>query len=616
MQINEDKRIETVCKLHDTATQKAMRPDLVWESTNEDGKNCWQLTEITCPWSWMDHDGETLQKAYNKKVGKYDQLRREIAEVYPGRPVNQYTIVVSATGAFMKQSQTEFARATEVQGKQLARFSRDVVDAAIRGSFDIYTDSMSRIQYHREHKVEPEVKSLLEQEEVDCAMDDDEEAERPEKREAEPVLAPGMVEEIEGLDEEISPVEKWQASFIAHEAALAERRMPPEIGEHPDGHKSTKMLERQNQDLMRHIVASRSKESRSLHTLVEEPKRMAPPWAMSVAEWMKAAPITPSPIVYVKLLLFGECKSTIGVPENITKEDLRKRASQEFRGRVAIQPDMLPVKEGSTVVCYPTYVPEIGKGAEQIPTVTPYLERDGKLYPVEVPACATFDDMVAVASNIMGCPCMLRTDTHFPLRTDDHVLIATEQDIHLEQMKLEALRAEDELKNQQKLHAIQWTMADVPPRPSSREVPSLTQVVTYPPPESVSKWGEEREVRFEDVSGTQGSKPTGFVHEKRDGERWDRAASEAFGIPMHVVDTRTDIKGEADVVLKCRPIFGTDEITAPVSAPGRRQFKAGTGCPVHIRLQFKDRMIPLNVLTSTPVGCVELQARIRRVRKS
>jgi hypothetical protein len=123
----------------------------------------------------MDHDGETLQKAYNKKVGKYDQLRREIAEAYPGRPVNQYTIVVSATGAFMKQSQTEFARATKLQGKQVARFSRDVVDAAIRGSFYIYTDSMSRIQYHREHKVEPEVADLLEKEAFDCVMDGDEE---------------------------------------------------------------------------------------------------------------------------------------------------------------------------------------------------------------------------------------------------------------------------------------------------------------------------------------------------------------------------------------------------------------------------------------------------------
>jgi hypothetical protein len=104
----------------------------------------------------------------------------------------------------MKQFQLEFARATRLQGRQLARFSRDVVDAAIRGSFDIDTDSMSRIQYHREHKVEPEVKSLFEEEAVDCALEDDEELEQPEKREAEPVVQPEMSEEIEGLDEEIS----------------------------------------------------------------------------------------------------------------------------------------------------------------------------------------------------------------------------------------------------------------------------------------------------------------------------------------------------------------------------------------------------------------------------
>jgi hypothetical protein len=133
-------------------------------------------------------------------------------------------------------------------------------------------------------------------------------------------------------------------------------------------------------------------------------------------------------------------------------------------------------------------MPEVTKGEPQIPAVTPYLEREQKLYPVEVPASAIFEEMVIVASNIMGCPCMLRTDTRFPLRTDDHIFFATEQDIHLEQMKLEALRAEDELKMQQKQNAIQWTMADVPPRPASRECPTLEQAFNYPKPESISKW--------------------------------------------------------------------------------------------------------------------------------
>jgi hypothetical protein len=253
--------------------------------------------------------------------------------------------------------------------------------------------------------------------------------------------------------------------------------------------------------------------------------------------------------VNVKLLLFGECKRIISVPGKISRDDLRKRASQEFQGRVAIQPEMIPVKEGSIVICYPTYVPEVEKGADKIPTVRPHLEREQKLYQVEVPADATFENVVEVASNIMGCPCMLRLDTRFPLRTDDHVLIATQQDVHLEQMKLEALRAEDELKSQQELHAIQWTMADLPPRPASRELPSLTHTSSCPPLESISKCGEEIEVKFEDVSGTQGSKPTGYVYARREGTRWDRTASEAFGIPMQVVDTRTEIEGGSEIVL-------------------------------------------------------------------
>jgi hypothetical protein len=117
-------------------------------------------------------------------------------------------------------------------------------------------------------------------------------------------------------------------------------------------------------------------------------------------------------------------------------------------------------------------------------------------------------------------------------------------------------------------------------------------------------------VHFEDISGTQGSKPTGYVYMTREGEQWDRVASEAFGIPMKVVDTRTDLKGESDVTLKCKPIFGTDEMAAAISAPGRRQFRAGASYPVQIRLQLKDRMIPMTVTSSMPTGSVEFQARI------
>jgi hypothetical protein len=122
--------------------------------------------------------------------------------------------------------------------------------------------------------------------------------------------------------------------------------------------------------------------------------------------------------------------------------------------------------------------------------------------------------------------------------------------------------------------------------------------------------GEEIEVKFEDISGTQGSQPTGYVFGRREGKQWDKAASDAFGIPMQIADPRTEIVAGENVVLKCKPIFGLDEMTAPISAPNRRQFQVGKSIPVRIKLQFKDRMVPLEVLNSAPVGSVELQARV------
>jgi hypothetical protein len=49
-----------------------------------------------------------------------------------------------------------------------------------------------------------------------------------------------MTNELEGIDEGVSPIEKWHPSMLAHEAAMEDKRLPPEVEDHPDGHKSTK----------------------------------------------------------------------------------------------------------------------------------------------------------------------------------------------------------------------------------------------------------------------------------------------------------------------------------------------------------------------------------------
>jgi hypothetical protein len=144
--------------------------------------------------------------------------------------------------------------------------------------------------------------------------------------------------------------------------------------------------------------------------------------------------------IQAKFLIFGEHRKTITVSENIRREELRKRASHEFQGRVAIQPEVFPIRDHSIVICYPSFTPEASRG-DPIPTVLPYLSRANKLSPAEVPACAPFVDMATVASNAMGCPCLLKTDTRFRLRTDDRIEFKSEREIHLEAMKLEVLRA-------------------------------------------------------------------------------------------------------------------------------------------------------------------------------
>jgi hypothetical protein len=93
--------------------------------------------EIICPWRWVDDDGETLEKSYRKKVGRYDILRQEFSHTYPNQKVDQTTIVVRATGVFHKKSQVESTKAIPLEGKDLARWQRNAVDMAIQGSYEI-----------------------------------------------------------------------------------------------------------------------------------------------------------------------------------------------------------------------------------------------------------------------------------------------------------------------------------------------------------------------------------------------------------------------------------------------------------------------------------------------
>jgi hypothetical protein len=112
-----------------------------------------------------------VEKAYRKKVGNYDRLRADLKRRYPKQEVEQATIVVGATGVFHKRSQVEFAKATRLGKKDLARWQMNDVDMALNGSYQLSHESMEKIKFNLEHPPAKEVIEELEKHESDLIPD-------------------------------------------------------------------------------------------------------------------------------------------------------------------------------------------------------------------------------------------------------------------------------------------------------------------------------------------------------------------------------------------------------------------------------------------------------------
>jgi hypothetical protein len=200
--------------------QHFKRKDLVCESVNpEIGRMKWKLIEITCPWPAIDYDGDPLEKAYRKKVGKYDFLRQELKKEYPQQEVEQATIVVLTAAVLHKKSQIEFAKATRLAKKDLARWQRNVVDIAIHGSYQVFHESIEKTKFNQKCPPTKEVLEILGEHVIDLIPDADEDSIHVE-------LAP---------EEDITGIEEYQASVAVRELAILERRPLPALSEHPDG---------------------------------------------------------------------------------------------------------------------------------------------------------------------------------------------------------------------------------------------------------------------------------------------------------------------------------------------------------------------------------------------
>jgi hypothetical protein len=223
MKINENKRIQSIVQRMNTGSQRLKRPDLLYDSVEAHGNGLLRLVEVAFPWPWIDSDGQTLKKAYRKNVGKSERPIVKIERVCPNQTVEQSTIVIGATGVFHKQSQVEFAKATRLQKKQLARYQRNPVDMAIQGWYQVFVESMERAKHHRDNPPKLEEISILAEHGIDLAPGEDED----------PVDLKSFSED------DITGIEAHQASVAVRDVAMPEKALPPPLEEHPDGQMET-----------------------------------------------------------------------------------------------------------------------------------------------------------------------------------------------------------------------------------------------------------------------------------------------------------------------------------------------------------------------------------------
>jgi hypothetical protein len=315
-----------------------------------------------------------------------------------------------------------------------------------------------------------------------------------------------MSEEITGIDYEVTRIEEWQESCLAYDAAVKDKRFPPEIMDYPDGRKLMNQLERLSKEVERVQAQNRAfgkccqfadsegnnhlrGRARQGSTSPDSEGRVYkknPSRPISAGAYNSLMGPETTQMVHVHLYLYGERRFTVKLPENTTQRDLRRRASQYFDGRVR-----------TIVNCIPSFVPETDHPQEGEMTAIPCLVHHERKFPIEVWPNTTRNDFIIAASNTMNGPCRVHDSTTYPVKTDDEIPIAAEQEVRLIEIRFAALRKEEEAKIRAQAPPMrQYLASQAPSRATSREI--LRPMIAFqdPVPQSANTWGTQVKVTF------------------------------------------------------------------------------------------------------------------------
>jgi hypothetical protein len=238
--IAEDKTVLEFCP--ELTEGRRLRPDLTFESAEVvrgKSQNTFHFVEIAVPWSYEGQNGSALISAYRKKVGKYQEVLAELERKRPDYKATQTTIIVSPTGAFLRESQEELAKVSKLPRAKLAVHSRCIVDAAIQGAYEQWHEFGKRMAHAKE------IRSIHPEEAQFVRIEDEDDLAK---------MGAEILDECPELDVEIdvadpyrgiiipdvgqpSPIEIYEASILEQRVAEFTGLPSRPIEKHPDGHK-------------------------------------------------------------------------------------------------------------------------------------------------------------------------------------------------------------------------------------------------------------------------------------------------------------------------------------------------------------------------------------------
>jgi hypothetical protein len=167
------------------------------------------------------------------------------------------------------------------------------------------------------------------------------------------------------------------------------------------------------------------------------------------------------------------------------------------------------------------------------------------------------NDLTNVSPRIMGTACRIHNITRFPIHSDDEIGIATEQEVHMEQMKLDALRKEDEIRARPKppmVPSMPQVLKQAPRRPISRDETAVWPTFQPPPHQSHFRLAGHWSRRY---SGTPVESRRGArlrsSRKWQEGDDWDKDGAQVFEVAMKVIDERIEV--ETDGMLTCQPDY-------------------------------------------------------------